>query len=329
MKKINYGILLLLLFCLLTGCEKKGKSTADYQIFYVSNTGVRLVEESFSAGEGTPKELTEKLLHRMVNPAMGADYQAALPEEVEINRCVLGTNQILLDFSKEYYEMDSIREVLVRAAYVNTLSQVPDVKEIILTVDGQELIDHAGDVVGPLTADSFIDTRGNDGINSYQYASLSLYFADETGTEIVREMRNVHYSSNTTLEKVVVEQLLKGPVNTELVQTVPADAKILNTQIQGEVCTINFDGALNQKPENTNLTAETCVYSIVNAVIDACGVTKVQIQIEGTSEVSLWGEQNLNEPFEKNQEIMKKLSAGEGNLLSPSIGVDAFLTDFF
>ena len=52
-------------------------------------------------------------------------------------------------------------------------------EQVVITVNGEDLVDEAGDVVGGMTAESFIDTKG-DGINSYQNATLSLYFADST-----------------------------------------------------------------------------------------------------------------------------------------------------
>ena len=92
----------------------------------------------------------------------------------------------------------------------------------MITVNGQPLVDEAGDVVGAMTSESFINTEGN-GINSYQNATLSLYFADSDGSLMEREMRNVHYSSNSTLEKVVLEELIKGPVNSRLQAVLPPE----------------------------------------------------------------------------------------------------------
>ena len=54
---------------------------------------------------------------------------------------------------------------------------------------------------------------GNSGreIYQYQYATLTLYFANEAGDHLVKETRRVPYSTNIPLERVVVEQLMKGP----------------------------------------------------------------------------------------------------------------------
>ena len=45
-------------------------------------------------------------------------------------------------------------------------------------------------------------------INNIQEANLTLYFASESGDGLVRETQHVYYSSNTSIEKLVMEQLL-------------------------------------------------------------------------------------------------------------------------
>lgn len=327
MKKKFGMFVLVLLMCLLTGCEEKNSGSTEYQVYYVSISGTRLVEESFTPEDGTPKTITEELLNKMGRPTVGSDHVKALPDDVYIQKCVLGPRQISLDFSKEYYEMEPIWEVLARAAYVNTLIQVPKVEQVVITVDGQPLIDGAGDVVGPMTRESFIDTRGA-GINSYQYTSLSLYFASPEGTQLVKEMRNVHYSTNTALEKVVVEELIKGPVNTRLQPVIPSNTKILGIQTENGICTINFDAAFNQATEGSTASAETAVYAVVNALCDVCKVKEVRIQVEGSTEVSFRGEMALDEGFSRNAGIIQSV-ASEEEPLEPSVGGDMFLKDLF
>lgn len=322
MKKGILGILLCALLCLLTGCAASEKGSTDYQVYYINSSGTKLVEELITPAADTPKTITEELLERLANPSSGNDQTAALPKAVTIQKCHIGDKQIFLDFSQEYYEMEPVREILVRAAYVKTLVQVPQVESILITVDGEELVDQAGSVVGALNGDSFIDAKG-DAINSYQYASLSLYFPSEDGTQVVREMRNVHYSSNTTLEKVVVEELMKGPVNSKLQAIAPASTRILSVSTLDGICTINFDSTFQQIPEGNTGTAKAAIYAIVDALYDVCHVDGVVIQIEGISEVAFREEVNLNETFVRNLDIIQPVAAEDGAVMEPSVGGDA------
>lgn len=267
MKKRVSFLMIFLLALLLTGCSEKSGGSTQYQVYYISTSGTKLVEESYTPESSTsPREVTEELLEKMGRPQVGSDHVKALPDEVKVEHCVLKAREVDVDFNEAYNDMDPVREILVRAAFVNTLIQVSNVEQVVITVNGEDLVDEAGDVVGGMTAESFIDTKG-DGINSYQNATLSLYFADSDGSLIEREMRNVHYSSNSTLEKVILEELIKGPVNAKLQAVLPAETKVLSVQTEGGTCTVNFDSAFNAAPSSeSNVTAETSLYAAVDAL---------------------------------------------------------------
>ena len=206
--------------------------------------------------------------------------------------------------------MDHITEALCRAAVVKTLVQVPEVETVDFTVTGQELADLEGNPIGIMSDETFIDTKG-EGINSYQYAVLSLYFADESGAGLTKEMRNVHFSSNSSIERVVVEQLLKGPANSKLQAVIPENIKILEASVEGTVCTINLDSAFNQKIPGAATSAQASIYAIVNAICDNCEVTKVQIEIEGDATVKYLDEVDISKPLGRKDDIINQIEETE------------------
>ena len=314
MKKTVSFLTIFLLALLLAGCSDKNGSSTQYQVYYLSTSGTKLVEESYTPeSSASPREVTEELLEKMGRPQVGSDHVEALPDEVKVEHCVLKAREVAVDFNEAYNDMDSIREILVRAAFVNTLVQVSNVEQVVITVNGDPLIDKAGDVVGAMTAESFIDTKG-DGINSYQNATLSLYFADSDGSLIEREMRNVHYSSNSTLEKVILEEIIKGPVNAKLQAVLP----------------VNFDSAFNAAPSSeSNVTAEASLYAVVDALTEGTGVRDVIIQIEGTRETPYRNEIDLTQPFTKREDLILQVSSSESDVLEPSVGVDSLWKNFF
>ena len=60
---------------------------------------------------------------------------------------------------------------------------------------------------------------------------LVLYFSSLSGDKIVKEMRNVHYSTNTTLEKVILEQLAAGPMNSKLSGVLSEEVRVLDVKV--------------------------------------------------------------------------------------------------
>ena len=322
MKKRVSFLMIFLLALLLTGCSEKSGGSTQYQVYYISTSGTKLVEESYMPESSTsPREVTEELLEKMGRPQVGSDHVKALPDEVKVEHCLLKAREVDVDFNEAYNDMDPVREILVRAAFVNTLIQVSNVEQVVITVNGEDLVDEAGDVVGGMTAESFIDTKG-DGINSYQNAS--------DGSLIEREMRNVHYSSNSTLEKVILEELIKGPVNEKLQAVLPAETKVLSVQTEGGTCTVNFDSAFNAAPSSeSNVTAETSLYAAVDALIDTAGVREVIIQIEGSQETPYRDEIDLTQPFAKREDLIHQVVSSESDVLEPSVGVDSLWKSFF
>ena len=318
MKKFRYGFTVGLAAVFLTACAQTA-GEGGYQISYVNTAGVRLVEESCTPETSGGTELVQELLDRMRVPQYSGDYHSAIPDDVEVQNISFSDKSVTLDFSSSYQEMDALTEIVMRVAVVETICQIPEVGDVSFTVDGQPLTDSTGAEVGKMTENSFIDTRG-EGLNSYRYAALTLYFADSKGTQAVKEVRNVHYSTSTTLEEVVVEEVLSGPVDEDLSPIAQPSVKILGVSRKNGVCTVNLDDTFQEKPASGQATAETAVYSIVNALCDTCKVKKVQFQINGDSDVKFRDTLSLKDPFEKNEEAISQTEESKSG--GSSIGVD-------
>ena len=184
MKKRTKLLLLAALAAVLmlsAGCTKGQKEEGGYKVYYVNDAGTRLMEEAYTPGAQTFEEMMEELLGQLSKPPSG--YRSALPDKVKINGFERGIDALRIDFSGEYYDLSNTEEVLLRAAVVKTVSQIPGVTKIMITVDQQQLVDAQGKPVPAMDANTFIDTK-EGGINSYQYTKLMLYFADKE--ELVR-----------------------------------------------------------------------------------------------------------------------------------------------
>ena len=327
MRKNSLSFVLLLIGVWLCGCTAKEQEITGYQIYYTNQEGTKLVEESYSPEAQKGEALIQELIERLLQSPTFADAKKAIPEEVTITNALLKDKVLAVNFSAAYQTMDHITEVLCRAATVKTLVQVPEVEAVEICIDGAAFADDLGNPVGAMTADSFIDAKG-EGINSYQYAGLSLYFIDESGEKISKEMRNVHYSSNTSLEKVVLEQLQRGPANTKLQAVMPKGTEILGVTVKGNMVTVNFDNDFAKPAENPQITPEATIYAIVNALCDSCGANRVQIQIEGKSDIKYLDAVDISKPLLRNKDVIYHLEETEQTetaVRQPSVGVDTVL----
>lgn len=278
-----------------SGCAAERKEEGSYRVYYVNKEGTRLMEEKYKPGAQTFEEMMEELLGQLA--AAPSEYASALPDNVKINGFERGIDALRIDFSKEYYELTNTQEVLLRAAVVKTVNQIPGVTKIMITVDQQQLVDRQGNPVPAMDANTFIDTK-DGGINSYQYTKLMLYFANEKGDQLIEEERKLHYSSNMVLERVIVEQLIAGPQDKTLVPLFTSDVKIENIYTQKNICTITFNDAVNKAPSENPPEAETVLYAVVNSICETSDkIEGVRFQIAGNDEAKFRGKVGLDQIF--------------------------------
>lgn len=307
-KKVSLLGLLCAVICLLTGCQSQ-EENKGYTVYYVNPEGTKLTEVSYDPGAETFEEMMEELLGQL-SAAPGGSI-SALPSNVSINGYERSIDALRIDFSKEYYEMDNISEVLLRAAVIKTISQIPGVTKIMITVEGAQLVDEDGDLVPAMDAASFIDTK-EGGINSYQYATLTFYFADKTGSRHVSETREVHYSSNMVLERVVLEQMIKGPQKSGAKAVIPESTKILTLGVLDGICTVNFDSEFGKAPSESNVAPETAIYALVNAICGACdGIKGVRFEINGENDLMFRDKVDLAQTFTPQMHLVETEAAKE------------------
>jgi germination protein M len=136
----------------------------------------------------------------------------------------------------------------------------------------------SGATVGAMGLDSFVENPGQQ-INSSQVATLTLYFANADGTALVPETRQVHYSSNTSVDKLVMEQLIEGPKVSGAQATIPTGTRLITISTVDGVCYVNFDETFFN--QNQEITEQVVLYSIVDSLTELQTIDRVQLSVNG------------------------------------------------
>ena len=168
---------------------------------------------------------------------------------------------------------------------VRSLTNIPGVSYVMITVNGEPLTDVSGNAVGIMTADMFVDNAGTQVETQDSKVTLKLYFANESGDGLIAVNRELTHNadvSNVPMEKLVVEQLIRGPVGDETYPTINPDTKLINITVKDGVCYLTFDNALITAVNN--VTTDVTIYSIVNSLVELSNINKVQISIEGNKD---------------------------------------------
>lgn len=282
-----------------SGCGKK-ETESKYKIYYVNEEQGEVLAESFVPSEETTQTMLEEMTEKLNKK--NAEGHTLLPENIEIQSCVDDDGMIRVDFNQEYHDLNPVDEVLLRASIVKDYVQIPNIYLVTITAEGTPIVDSQGQEIGAMSLDSFLENTGKE-IMAYQYKELNLYFTNEEGNQLVPEARQVYYNGNTPIEKVIVEQLLRGPGESGHYATLPSDTRIVGVSVADGIAYVNLGKQFVD--EALSVDAQIPIYSIVNSLIDAGNVSQVQISINGDTSLLFKYKVDMNQLFQVNHELEK------------------------
>ena len=291
---------LVLLFTL-GGCNQEKQKEGEYQVYYLNMDKTKLVAEAYDSTGTEGEALLMELLEKLKTAPGNSKLRQTIPADVEVNGISINGSYLFIDFNEKYKKMSPTEEVLVRAGIVRTLMQANVCSVVAFTVNSEPLLSHDGSLVGTMSADSFVENPGKQ-INSSIETTLTLYFANAEGTALMKETRNVHHSSNISMEKLIMEQLIEGPKSASRQGTLPSGTTLISvTQVDG-VCYVNLSESI--RTQSATVPEEIMLYSIVNSLAELPGVTKVQLAVNGSTEGHVKYDFELAKMYEKNMDLV-------------------------
>ena len=307
-KKVLF--LLLILLFVLAGCGKTGEQAEGkdkYSIYYVNREETKITEFAYYTATEEPMKVLGELIQVLGQTPDNVNYHETISNFL-VTAYSINDDVIQISVNEDYKDLSPTTEILTRAAIVRTLSQLPGIRYVNMKLGDKELTDHTGAVINAMSADQFVDNAGNE-INTYENVNLTLYFASENGKYLIKAIRSVEYNSNISLERLVVEKLIGGPIGEGLYPCVNPNTKIVNVSVKDKICYVNLSQEFLTQAQS--VLPEVTVYSIANSLIELSTVNKVQISINGDTNYVFRDKISLSAPLERNLDILKS-SYGEG-----------------
>ena len=315
MKKLFSAVLALVLACsLLTGCtvetqeEKVDSGSNQYYLYYVNKDETKVVKERYQLEQESAEFMLQDFTGILNAQEGSGDNLALLPSGVQLVTYRLNESLLELEFNSDYSKMSRAREILVRAGVARTFLQIPGVTGIKIFIESEELKDSKGQAVGVIDGNTFVEMWGSDK-DAYRYDTFILYFTDKTGEHLVAEQRNVYYKRILPRERVILEQLAKGPMVKGHYPTIPQETEILGVEVSDDVCYVDFSSAFSDSV--IDIPVNTMIYSVVNSLLDTASADKVQISVEGDTEATLSDGTSLYSLFSKNTDLVLKEDQSE------------------
>lgn len=299
MKYFLHTITICFLCTLLSGCSREQSQPhlgdGTYKIYYLNTSRTKLVPADYLTQTTDQETLIGELAGQILEAPEDPDFQAVLGDKVVLLDIKREENVLYLNFNKDYASMKATREILCRAALVKTFVQVEGIDYINITCDGQPLLDKSGSPVGAFSDGDF--TEGITDVNVFERVKMKLYFANEKKDGLVAEEREVVHNINTSLEKLVVEQLMAGSQKQGNYPVLPKDTKLLNVSLSDSVCYVNFDSRFASG--ELEAAEYIPIYAIVNSLTELQTVSKVQITVNGSANLLYRDSVSLSVPFER------------------------------
>lgn len=308
MKKKIFMIITVLTLCLLAGgcsveVQNDPNTQSVYYLYDISADETQLEKMDYNPEETTAEYMLKDMMQQMNQKETDVERISLLPDDVQMNYSVEG-DVLVVNFNSQYTEMSKAREILVRAGVVKTFLQVPGISAVRFTVENQDLTDSRGQAVGEMTADTFAEFSGNEP-DAYCSNTFTLYFTDKDGQNLVKEQRTVRYRRSIPKERIVLEQLMKGPMEKGHYPTIPENTEILDVTIADGICYVAFDRVFSSYA--LDVSEKIPVYSVVNTLLDALEADKVQITVGASDKLDTFGQKMpLYRFYEKNDKLVKE-----------------------
>lgn len=305
-------LLVLVLFCAVSGCAKEEETEPEIitverpegstKLYFMNEERTKVVSESFELTYGTVDEQVSELLTALEEILWTEDEKNMITDQNPIYEYKVDeTGLLTLRFSPDYNVTQSITEVLRRAALVKTFCQLDAVSAVEFYIGTQPLLTSGGKPVGMLTAEDFIDSTGEN-TEFYQEATVAVYFANETGDALVESNLKITYDGTVSTERLIIEQLMEGPVLGDMQAVIPDGAALNKITIRDGICYVDFNEKFMEKRDE--ITAEVAIYSIVNSLTELSNVYKVQFLINGATRKT-YHNLDFSSAFERNLEIVE------------------------
>ena len=135
---------------------------------------------------------------------------------------------------------------------------------------------------------------------------MNLYFGSPDDKRLVIEKR-VIVSEELSEEKVIMEELIKGPRNKALKASVPPETRLLSVNTTDGICYINLSNEfLNTYRWSPQMNEAITIWSIVNSLTELNDIQGVQILVEGNKVDLIEKYYSLKQPYFRNEELLKR-----------------------
>ena len=274
--------LLLCAAALLSGCARGGESQQGtaYSLYFLEADlesvpgGDALRAETVYLGEDLGyTALAEALVERLLEGPSDATLENPIPAGTSLLSLELNGAYAKVDLSSNYRSLSGVALTLADYAITLTLTQLPQIAIVSITVRGQDL---AYRDTQTFTARDVLLSSNEDVIGT---VPATLYFLDEEG-RLTPEERTLDLYEGDTQVSAVARALELGPENRSLRLVQPEEFQVKSVWLEEDVCYVNLSSSqLETLPEETDMPMILQALALSLCSLDT--VSEVRFLVDG------------------------------------------------
>lgn len=261
--------------------------SVDASPIYLKNKDEYIIRTSIIINEKDLIKKATELINALIIDSNNTDYipknfQAIIPKNTKILDISFENNLLKINFSKEFLNVTKIDEEKLIESLVYTLTEIPEINEIMIFVENQKLeFLPQSKIKLPNTLDR------NFGINKiYDITNIK----DLTKTTIYyigKEEDLIYYipvtkidNNNKNKVEIIIEELKSSPIyETNLISYLASSVELLNYEALENQISLTFNNHIFDDFNNKTILEEV-KYSISLSLKDTLNVNEVIFKVE-------------------------------------------------
>ena len=281
MKKQICLLLLVPLLLLPAGCRREEPARTAYDLYFQE------ADLTYSAGESpfrtetvylydaetdSAPRLAEALISELLKGPADETLKSTLPAGTTLLSLEIEGDRARVDLSPSYESLSGVALTLADSAIAMTLSQVPEVSSVQITVRGRELAYRDRQV---LNLRELLLTPEEDVVSTVE---ARLYFLNQEGRLTAAEQILDLYEGDTQVSAVA--KALEGrPEGRDLLSPLPEGFQVKSVWLEEDICYVNLSSALLEGLGESAL--QTALRALEDSLSSLEAVEEVRFLVDG------------------------------------------------
>ena len=274
--------MLLILGCACLGTAEEETAETPYILYFqerelrsaagggaLRKVGARLTE---TAGM-SDREIAERLMIELLAGPVDETLKRTIPAGTTLRSLEVEGTRAYVDLSAAYGLLSGVALTLADQSIALTLTQLPGILSVKITVLGQELEYRDKQI---FTGRDVLLAPEGDVVSTLK---TLLYFIDETG-QLAAEERKLDLYEGDTQVGVVLRALENGPESKDLLPVLPEGFRVRSAWLEERVCYVNLSAHLLESlPEDAAL--EPMLEALGRSFCALDAVTETRFLVDG------------------------------------------------